>query len=89
LFVKGGSVLPLGPIQQSLGHGRADDLELRVYPLDGRAEFTLYDDGGASRLSYDTQGLNVSREREAGPTQPRRRFRVRVAGRSGETTIEE
>jgi len=45
LFIKAGSIIPLGPVQQYVDEFKADVLELRVYPgADGR--FTLYDDEG-------------------------------------------
>ena len=60
----------------------------RVYPLDGRAEFTLHDDGGACRLAYRDAGEQpLSVTPESGLARPRRRYRLRVAGRPGETTI--
>ena len=45
MFVRAGSILPLGPEMQYVGEKSWDDLELRVYPgADG--EFTLYEDEG-------------------------------------------
>ena len=45
MFVRAGSILPLGPEMQYVGEQRWDNLELRVYPgADGR--FTLYEDEG-------------------------------------------
>jgi alpha-D-xyloside xylohydrolase len=43
LFVKAGSILPMGPFLQYAAEKPADPIELRVYPgADG--EFTLYED---------------------------------------------
>ena len=43
LFVKAGSILPIGPIVQYATEKKWDDLEIRIYPgADG--EFTLYED---------------------------------------------
>ena len=45
LFVKAGSILPLGPVQQYAGQTPAAPLTLRIYPgADGH--FTLYEDQG-------------------------------------------
>ena len=45
MFVKAGSILPLGPEMQYVGEKAWNDLELRIYPgADG--EFTLYEDEG-------------------------------------------
>ena len=45
MFVRAGSILPLGPEMQYVGEKAWDNLELRVYPgADGR--FVLYEDEG-------------------------------------------
>ena len=45
MFVRAGSILPLGPEMQYVGEKSSDHLELRVYPgADGN--FTLYEDEG-------------------------------------------
>ena len=45
MFVKAGSILPLGPEMQYVGEKAWDNLELHIYPgTDG--EFTLYEDEG-------------------------------------------
>ena len=45
MFVRAGSILPLGPEMQYVGEKAWDDLELRIYPgADGA--FTLYEDEG-------------------------------------------
>jgi alpha-D-xyloside xylohydrolase len=47
MFVRAGSILPLGPEMQYVGEKSWDNLELRVYPgADGT--FTLYEDEGDS-----------------------------------------
>ncbi len=43
LFVKGGSILPMGPFIQYADEKEADPIELRIYP-GGDASFTLYED---------------------------------------------
>ena len=45
MFVRAGSILPLGPEMQYVGEKSWDNLEIRVYPgADG--SFTLYEDEG-------------------------------------------
>ena len=45
MFVRAGSILPLGPEMQYVGEKSWDNLELRVYP-GADATFTLYEDEG-------------------------------------------
>ncbi|MBQ9355838.1 MAG: DUF5110 domain-containing protein [Prevotella sp.] len=45
MFVRAGSIVPLGPVMQYVGETAWDDLELRVYP-GADATFTLYEDEG-------------------------------------------
>jgi alpha-D-xyloside xylohydrolase len=47
LFIRAGSLVPLGPKEQYVGQDRTGNLELRVYPgADG--DFTLYEDEGTN-----------------------------------------
>ena len=44
LFVRAGSIVPMGPVMEYATERLADTIELRVYPgADG--QFTLYEDG--------------------------------------------
>ena len=43
MFVRAGSIVPLGPVMQHVGEKQWDNLELRVYP-GADAFFTLYED---------------------------------------------
>ena len=45
MFVRAGSILPLGPEMQYVGEKSWDNLEMRVYP-GADAQFTLYEDEG-------------------------------------------
>jgi alpha-D-xyloside xylohydrolase len=45
LFVRSGSIVPLGPVMQYAGEKPADPLELRVY-RGANGQFTLYEDEG-------------------------------------------
>ena len=47
MFVRAGSILPLGPEMQYVGEKSWDNLEMRVYP-GADATFTLYEDEGDS-----------------------------------------
>jgi len=47
LFVKAGSILPMGPFEQWTSQKSADPIELRIYP-GANADFTLYEDQGDS-----------------------------------------
>jgi len=51
MYVRAGSIIPLGPIMQSTMLGKADPLEVRVYP-GADADFSLYEDSGDD---YDYQ----------------------------------
>ncbi len=43
LFIKAGSILPLGPLEEYTGQHLANPLELRIYP-GANGKFTLYED---------------------------------------------
>ena len=45
MFVRAGSILPLGPEMQYVGEKAWDNLEIRIYP-GANAEFSLYEDEG-------------------------------------------
>jgi alpha-D-xyloside xylohydrolase len=45
MFVKAGSIVPLGPVMQYVGETAWDNLEIRIYP-GANASFTLYEDEG-------------------------------------------
>ena len=47
MFVRAGSILPLGPEMQYVGEKSWDNLEVRVYP-GANGSFTLYEDEGDS-----------------------------------------
>ena len=47
MFVRAGSIVPMGPVMQYVGEKTWDNLELRVYP-GADASFTLYEDEGDS-----------------------------------------
>jgi alpha-glucosidase/alpha-D-xyloside xylohydrolase len=95
LFVRGGAIVPLGPVKQYVDEPVDDPLTLQIYPgADGA--FTLYEDDGVS-FGYargDWMGIDIrwiDRERRLELRLARgshmrppaeRRVRVRVAGSS-------
>jgi alpha-glucosidase len=58
LFVRAGSVLPMGPVMQHTGEWPPEVLQLNVYPGDG--ESWLYEDDGHS-LSYEKGEVRLTR----------------------------
>ena len=99
MFVRAGSIVPLGPVMQYVGEKTWDDLEIRVYPgADG--QFTLYEDDGVTRdyekgqcsritFQWDDARHKLTIDKRVGKYQnmaARRTFRVKVAG-GVQTTI--
>jgi alpha-glucosidase (family GH31 glycosyl hydrolase) len=52
LFVRGGAIIPYGPLMDYIGQKPVDALEIHVYP-DGESAFTLYEDDGVSYAYLD------------------------------------
>jgi alpha-glucosidase (family GH31 glycosyl hydrolase) len=48
LFVRGGAILPMGPVMQHSGERPMDELTLRVHP-EGTSRFELYEDDGRTQ----------------------------------------
>ena len=99
LFVRGGSILPLGPDMQWSDEKAADPIELRIYP-GADAFFTLYEDDGLSYayergehatipLVWDDASGEITIGSRSGSfpgMQEIRRFVIRLAG-SSETMV--
>ena len=94
LFVRAGSILPLGPIQQHTGelaaeHGGPDELTLRVYPMPlpdpARASLVLYEDGGPTAFAYEDGKLAVVPSDGAPQA---RTYTVEVIGRDPKSATE-
>jgi alpha-glucosidase (family GH31 glycosyl hydrolase) len=94
IFVKAGSILPLGPIQQHTAelaaeHGGPDEVTLRVYPTSlpdpPRAIGSLREDGGMTVYAYDEGTLTV--EPNEGAPQSRT-YTVEVVGRDPKTATQ-
>jgi alpha-D-xyloside xylohydrolase len=80
LFVKAGTILPLGPVEQFVGEKGTDEVTLRVYPREGVATFALHEDGGTTSYTLENGTLLVNPR--AGAVQSRT-YSVEVAGRGG------
>lgn len=59
LFVKAGSIIPLGPADNYVQDRLLDELYLEVYPLDGVFAATLYDDNCAYNIDGESNGSNM------------------------------
>ena len=98
LFVRAGSILPLGPVMQHSGEQPAAPLELRIYP-GADATFTVYEDDGESyayergeratcELDWDdaTRTLRLGARQGSFPGMvPTRRFEVRLCNAGAPT----
>ena len=76
LYVRGGGIIPMGPIVQSVN--QRGDLTLRIWP--GTGEFTLYEDDGNS-FEYRT-GAWATTTYRVRPEAPQ--FIVEIEARSGQ-----
>lgn len=93
VFVKGGSILPIGPDKQYTSQEVSQPIEVRVYP-GADATFTLYEDDGttndyrrgkASRITFqwndNTHTLTIGRrEGEYANMETSRIFKVHIIG---------
>lgn len=98
VFVRGGSVIPMGPVMQWTEERPLDPLDLHIYPDDGdTATGELYDDDGASRrhergecattrYMYRAGVLTARREGRYDP--PPRRVRIWLHGDGAPITQE-
>ena len=100
LYVRAGSILPLGPDMEWSDEKAADPLELRIYP-GADADFRLYEDDGVS-YGYEKgafavipfhwddafRTLTVDAREGSFPGMPgTRTFLLRVAGTDGTATL--
>jgi alpha-D-xyloside xylohydrolase len=79
LFVRAGSILPFGPLQQFVGEKDTSQLTLHVYPREGRARFVLHEDDGDTRFTYTDGELQVE---PVGAVARERTYDVQLAGTS-------
>ncbi|MCC7370944.1 MAG: glycoside hydrolase family 31 protein [Chloroflexi bacterium] len=87
IFVRAGTILPLGPVEQYVGqhaaeHGGPDEVTLRVYPLTlpspPRGTGHLHEDGGTTQFVYDEGTMTIEPDEGAPRT---RTYHVEVVGR--------
>jgi alpha-D-xyloside xylohydrolase len=76
LFVKGNSILPLGPVEDAPRGSSFDSLVLRVYRLSGTASFRLYDRGRTVGITAE----NRNGEYRVSLTEPVKGVRVSFVG---------
>ena len=64
VFVRGGAILPMGPVMQYTGQKPLDPLTIEVHPAES-SSFTIYEDDGESpaddRLAFATTPVECSR----------------------------
>jgi alpha-D-xyloside xylohydrolase len=94
LFVRAGTVLPLGPVEQYVGelaaeHGGPDEVTLKVYPLQlpspPRASGHLHEDGGTTQFHYDEGVMKIEPDEGAPRT---RTYHVEVVGQDSPTATQ-
>jgi alpha-glucosidase len=82
LLVRGGAILPLGPVVQHSGERPLDEVTLQIYP-EGRSRFELYEDDGRSNAYRQGRHALTAIECVAEPT----RTTVRVAVPTGDSSV--
>ncbi|MEV1290284.1 TIM-barrel domain-containing protein [Micromonospora sp. NPDC049679] len=88
VYVRGGTVLPLGPVMQWTEQGPLDPLSIEVYPDDdGAAEGVLYEDDGVTRAHergqwsmtrYTYRDGTLTARHDGGFSPPGRAVQIRV-----------
>ena len=100
MFVRAGSILPLGPVMQHIGEKQWDNLELRLYP-GADASFTLYEDEG-DNYNYEkgiystipiswterTRTLTIGERKGSYPGMPEKRQFTIVTPNGSRQTVE-
>lgn len=101
LYVRAGSILPLGPVRQNTRDGKADPIEVRIYP-GADCSYSLYEDNGVdygyekgqySEIPFTwsdrERKLTIGQRRGAYPGMlPVRTFRVVLVGPDRGTGID-
>lgn len=102
LYVKAGSIIPMGKLMEYADQKKEDTIELRIYP-GANGAFTLYEDAGNtydyekgaySTFSFnwndETKSLHISERRGSFPGMLQKRiFNVVIAGENKATGVEE
>ncbi|MEM8525679.1 MAG: TIM-barrel domain-containing protein [Bacteroidota bacterium] len=97
IFVKAGAVLPFYPIQQYVGEQDIEQLELRIFHINGKSETQFYEDAGEGHayqdgeyslktfeVEGDTQSLTIRRQQEGFYEESYGTYRICVYGLSFE-----
>lgn len=100
MFVRAGSILPMGPVAQYVGEKKWDNLELRIYP-GADASFMLYEDEGDNynyekgiyatipiRWTERTRTLTIGERKGTYPGMPEKRKFTIVTPDGNQQTIE-
>ena len=102
LYVKAGSIIPMGKLMEYADQKKEDTIELRIYP-GANGAFTLYEDAG-NTYDYEkgayaiftfnwndkTKSLHISERRGSFPGMLQKRiFNVVIAGENKATGVEE
>src|SRR5262249_4327041 len=66
LLVRGGAIVPMGPVIQHTGERPLDDISLRIYP-EGSSRFELYEDDGRTSAYQRGQYALTALECAASP----------------------
>ena len=82
LLVRGGAILPLGPVVQHSGERPLDEVTLQIYP-EGTSRFELYEDDGRSNAYRRGQYALTPIECAATPG----RITVRIETASGDRSV--
>jgi alpha-glucosidase len=82
LLVRGGAIVPMGPVVQYTGERPLDELTLQIYP-EGTSRFELYEDDGRSNAYRQGRYALTPIECEARPD----RLTVRIGAATGEASI--
>ena len=82
LFVRGGAILPMGPVMQHTSERALDELTLRVHP-EGTSRFELYEDDGRTLAYREGHYALTIFECAAAPHE----VTVRIGAPSGDTGV--
>ena len=81
LLVRGGAIVPMGPVIQHTGERPLDDISLRIYP-EGSSRFELYEDDGRTNAYQRGQYALTAFECTARPGEVTVRIGEAVGDRS-------
>ena len=81
LLVRGGAIVPMGPVVQHTGERPLDDITLRIYP-EGSSRFELYEDDGRTNAYQRGQYALTAFECAANPGEVTVRIGEAVGDRS-------